>query len=134
MKDKNMLNEDSFYDGILSMQRLRLKIGLIHDCHVGFCDLAEKKGVSPKAFRRLAERSIKSDFRKGIRQINKKVPVFIELPKYEPIGNGQWREVDAKTNQPIDNEVKVSDALKPPDNFYKQIASDMQKVIDYTEE
>ena len=110
--EKNV-NDDSFYDGILSMQRLRLKIGLIRDCHVAFCDLAEKKNVSPRSFRRKAERSIKRDFSKGLKQIDKKVPVFFELPKYESVGNGMWKEVDPKTNEPIDNEIKMSEIKVP---------------------
>lgn len=129
----NVVNTDEFYNGILSMQRLRLKIGLIHDCHIAFCDLAEKKNVSPKSFRRQAERSIKRDFRKGLKQIDKKVPVYFELPKYESVGNGMWKEVDSKTNEAIDNEVKISECLQP-NEFYQQIEQDMKQVIEYSEE
>lgn len=120
------MEEDKFYDSEISMKRLKNKGRLIDDCSILFCGLAENREVLPKSFRKKCERTILRDFRIGIRIINKKIPVYIEMPELKSVGNGMYREVDSKTKEPINDEIHIS-------AIDKQIEADMKKVIDYDE-
>ena len=118
---------DKFYNSEISMKRLKNKGRLIDDCSLLFCGLAEEREVLPKSFRRKCEKTILQDFKKGLRIINKKIPVYIEMPQLKSVGNGMYREVDSKTKEPLNDEVTVS-------SFDNQIEHDMKKVIEYNED
>ena len=122
-----MEDKKKFYDGVISMKRLQVKAKLIEDCSVIFSGLSKRAEVLPKKFKKVAERNILRDYCKGLRIINKKCPVYVELPKIESCGNGMYREIDEKTKEPINDEVHVL-----TDTYQGQIENDMQKVIDYS--
>ena len=102
------MEEKNFYDNAPSMERLIHKGQLINNCIGVYKTLAQYVAVIPKSFRKKAERSVTRDFMKGLRVINKNNPVFVSMPKLERVGNGMVKEVDAKTKEPINNEVKVT--------------------------
>lgn len=118
------MENDKFYNSEISMKRLINKGRLIDDCSFLFSSLAEKREVLPKIFRKKCEKTILRDFRKGISIINKKIPVYIELPKLESCGNGMYKEIDSRTKEPINNEITVT-------SMDNQIEMDMKKVIEY---
>lgn len=72
------------------MERLDLKIQLINDTLGVFNSLKDFGANAPKSIVKCIERSICRDLKVGLRIINKKVPVYIELPKYKEEGNGQY--------------------------------------------
>lgn len=121
------MEEDKFYNSEISMKRLKNKGRLIDDCSLLFSGLSEKRDVLPKSFRRKCEKTILRDFRKGLQIINKKIPVYIEMPQLRSVGNGMYREIDSKTKEPVSDEITVS-------LFDNQIEADMKKVIDYKSE
>lgn len=121
------MEESKFFDGIISMKRLQLKAKLIEDCSVIYEGLAKNREVLPKKFRKRSEMSVLRDFLKGIKIINKKCAVFVELPKIESCGNGLTREIDPKTKQPLNNEIQVA-------SIDYQIETDMKKVIECSKE
>lgn len=67
-------------------------------------------GCIPKKLKRRADKSILKDFIKGLRQIDKKCPVYIELAKLKKEGNGMYSEESVNTNPQVDTkEIIVSD-------------------------
>ena len=116
--------EDKFYNMEVSMKRLSNKGRLIDDCSLLFSGLSENREVLPKRFRKKCEKTILRDFIAGLKIINKKIPVYIEMPELKSVGNGMYREVDSETKEPITEEITIS----PIDN---QIEEDMRKVFDY---
>ena len=82
------------------MIRLDLKGQLIGECCALFETLGYFKECCPKSFNRRAVKTINKDFKKGVRAINEKAKVFIELPKFESKGNGVTAEVYVK-DEPI---------------------------------
>lgn len=84
-----MENTD-FIDRIDSMKRLSVKGRLMCDCDHLFEELERYKSCVPKSFYRRSRRQIDKDYKEGIKQINKKIPVFIELPSLKKEGNGSY--------------------------------------------
>lgn len=121
------MEENKFYNSEISMKRLKNKGRLIDDCMLLFGGLSEKREVLPKSFRRKCTKTILRDFNKGLKIINKKIPVYIEMPQLKSVGNGMYREIDSKTKEPVSDEITVS-------SFDNQIEADMKKVIDYKSE
>lgn len=67
-------------------------------------------GCIPKKLKKRADKSILRDFIKGLRQIDKKCPVFVELAKLKKEGNGMYSEVTVNSNTDVDTkEIIVSD-------------------------
>ena len=116
------MEDKKFYDNIESMKRLQFKGKLIADTLVLFEELASKKEVVPKRLRKKSERTILQDFVKGLKQINQKCKVYIEMPEIQRCGNGMVREIDPKTKEPVNNEIQVT-------SIDNQIESDIKKVI-----
>lgn len=58
-----------------------------------------------KSFLRVTRRSILRDYKKGLRQINKKVPVFVELGKVKKVDEGMIKEVFPEAKKEKQNEV-----------------------------
>ena len=116
------MEEKDLFSGTISMKRLQYKAKLIKDCSVIFQGLSKYKEVLPSKFKKRAEKSVLSDFLRGLRQISKKCGVFVELPKIESVGNGMVREIDTKTKEPVSNEITVSD-------YQTQIENDMSTVF-----
>ena len=66
----------------------------------------------PKSFYRKAVNTIRRDFNKGIKEINKKAKAYIELPKIKPEGNGMYsQEVKGLSNENKEIIVTPQDTL-----------------------
>lgn len=74
------------------MIRLELKEQLITECCSAYYLLSRYEKCLPKRFVWKASKSIRKDFKKGLKVINKKAEVYIELPKIESVGNGMYKE------------------------------------------
>lgn len=72
------------------MERLDLKILLISDTLIVFNKLKDFGANTPKSIVKMIQKNISKDLKAGLKIINKKVPVYIELPKYNSEGNGQY--------------------------------------------
>lgn len=58
-----------------------------------------------KSFLRVTKKSMLRDYKKGLRQIDKKVKVFIELGKFKKVCDGMVEEVFPKSKQAKENKV-----------------------------
>ena len=59
-----------------------------------YCELVAQlnRFELPKSMLRRFYREMNNDINKGLKDINKKIPVGIELPMREPVGNGMYKE------------------------------------------
>lgn len=80
--------EEQNLDGVPSMLKFSIKRKLIQEASDVLGFLMKRKQANPASFTRFATKTIMKDFKKGIRQINQKVPVYVELPKYEEKSKG----------------------------------------------
>lgn len=102
-------NHSSVFSNTESMIRLREKAKLIKDVTEVFSGLSKNKevylslGRYGKKFRNLVVKSIYKDAKVGTKKINSRIPIFIEMPKYESVGNGAWVEKYGKENPTIEN-------------------------------
>lgn len=92
------------------MIRLDLKRCLIEDINRICVEIQRYAGATNKRFRRIAMWSINADFRKGLREINKKVPVLIELPNMKKEGNGAYSE--SHENKPAENKEIIVNSIE----------------------
>lgn len=113
------MQEKDLFDDTQPMLRLRLKAKLISDTTRVFSGLAKNERALHRSFIKACRRSLEKDFKKGLKNIDKKVPIFIELPKLETCGNGMFKEVDPKTKEPVNNEVHVT-PIEPTQQALKQ--------------
>lgn len=74
------------------MIRLDLKQKLISDCCNIYMLISRYNDCLSPRFKYLARKSINKDFKKGLKAINKKAAVYIELPTLQPEGNGMYSE------------------------------------------
>lgn len=94
------VDKDFTLDGTPTMERIRHKKKLLQDTNGIFSDLSKYKTVYPKGYYNRILREIKKDVYKGFKVINKKNPVFIEMPKLESVGNGMVKEkYDGKNDE-----------------------------------
>lgn len=121
------MEEKDLFENMASMQRLKYDAKLISDCTRVCAGIAKNTRVLSKRFKKKAYRRIEQNFILGLKQIANKIPVFIELPKLESCGNGMYKEVDPKTNEPINNEIHVT-PIEPTQQAIEQRPS---KVIEY---
>ena len=84
------------------MIRLDLKDSLIKETGSVYLYLSQLKKVLPWYVRFLASWSVYLDFKKGLRQINKKAKVYLELPKLQeqPKYNGYSEEIPKDSTMP----------------------------------
>lgn len=65
-------------------------------------------GCLPKRAVRAMHRSITKDLIGGLRDLNKKIPRYVEMPTLKKEGNGMYSEsYDGDTNSPKDKEIIV---------------------------
>lgn len=101
--------DKSVFSNAEPMIRLSEKAKLTKDVTEVFSGLSKNKevylslGRCGKRFRNMVVKSIYKDAKKGMKKINSKIPVFIEMPKYESTGNGAWVEKHGKENPAIEN-------------------------------
>ena len=72
------------------MDRFDEKRGLMLD----YCELVANlnRYDLPKSMKRRFYREMGNDINKGLKDINKKIPVGIEMPSREQVGNGMYKE------------------------------------------
>ncbi|MBQ8845080.1 MAG: hypothetical protein IJ008_03580 [Clostridia bacterium] len=109
---------DNLTENTDSMLKLRLKGKLINDISSVFSEIAQNKGVYAECgrfgrrFKNKAVKSIYTDFCKGLKSLDKKIPVFIEIPKLQEYSNGTYEEVHSNKKErtlvssPIQKEVE----------------------------
>ena len=94
------MEEQQLLEDTSSMIKLKTKSKLIKDTAGVYLFLSEKERGLSKQFVRYSRRSLLRDFKKGMRAINRKIPVYVELPKYEKKGNGMYtKETNGKPEQ-----------------------------------
>lgn len=93
--------EEDLLVNTASMLRLKLKAKLIKDTSSIFKDLSKNKAVLPKRYLRISERTLMCDYKVGLKIINQKTPVYIELPKLSEAGNGMYSEIRADGEKEI---------------------------------
>lgn len=91
--------EKELLDNTESMIRLKVKSKLIKDVETVFEFLSKKEQCLTGRFLRFTRKQLFKDFKAGIKQINKKISVFVELPEYEEKGSGMYQ---------VNNEIEVS--------------------------
>lgn len=113
MDDKSF-NEQSLFDNQAPMKRLSFKGKLIKDTLYLFQGISKYSqvltGRNGKKLRKKAERSLYKDFCAGLRNIDCKIPVYIELPKLEKYGNGSYVEKLSNGEKNNPEEVKIENA------------------------
>ena len=88
-----------------TMERLKVKRQLVLDVSELY-ELFSKKiavyktcGLYGKRFLNKSLKEVYKDFKKGVKQINEKIPVFIELPTYKKEGENMFsKKSDLKGN------------------------------------
>lgn len=96
MEEKNLLEDTKL------MLRLQAKSKLIKDCETIFEFLSMKEKCLSKKFNKLSRKSIYKDFKNGLKKINKRMPVYVELPKIKSEGNGMYSmEEHSRKNKEI---------------------------------
>ena len=91
-----------------TMERLRHKKQLIKDLNEVLKDLSIYEKLYKNRYKKFLK-SILNDGIKGFKCIDKKNPIFIEMPKLEPIANGQVKHVYSdNTNSNSDDEIMVN--------------------------
>lgn len=88
--------------------RLKYKIALFDAVEKEFRRTAENQKTYPKGYLRTKTKSIMKDLKSGLKIINKKNPLYVEMPKLEPVANGQVKQVYEKTDNTGDDEIFVN--------------------------
>lgn len=91
-------SEDFNVDDTPTMERIRHKRKLIKDTNDIFSDLAKAREIYPRGYYNKVTKSIKRDVYIGLREINKKNPVYIEMAKLVKVGNGQTKKIGDEEN------------------------------------
>lgn len=102
------VDSDFTLDNTPTMERIRHKRKLISDTNGIFAELSKMQNIYPKGYYKKMQNEIKKDVMKGIKVINKKNPVFIEMPTLEKIGNGQVKEKYSNREPPDDENITVN--------------------------
>ena len=89
-----MFNEnDDVLDNENLPARLKSKIVLYRAVEDIWKDNSADRKTYPRGYERKKTRDIMKDVKKGIKIINKKVPLYIEMPTLKEVGNGQIKKV-----------------------------------------
>lgn len=111
MRDKIInfdIDSNFSLDDTPTMERIRHKRKLIKDTNDIFAELSKFKTIYPRWYFRRMQNEIKKDVYKGIKVINKKNPVFIEMPTLKKVGNGQVVKTYGKEDIDHDETVNVN--------------------------
>ena len=91
-----------------TMERLAHKIQLLYDTTDMWKTIAQNKACYPKAYYKAYVKSILKDTKKGLKEINKKNGVYVEMPTLKSVGNGQIQKVhDSEDINMGDEEIDV---------------------------
>ncbi|MBR4003778.1 MAG: hypothetical protein IKI95_06995 [Clostridia bacterium] len=95
------------------MYRTDIKIQLFNEFISVFNTMSANSQLKgARSFLGFTRRSLLKDYKKAFRQIDKKIPVFVELPTYEKCGNGMTKQVfEDEEETPGQNDLIVVEDL-----------------------
>ena len=89
--------------------RLKYKIALFDAVESEFRRTSENQKTYPRGYLKTKVKSLIKDIKSGLKIINKKNPLYLEMPKLEPVANGQVKQVYSdNTNSNSDDEIVVN--------------------------
>ncbi|MBE5741210.1 MAG: hypothetical protein E7351_01590 [Clostridiales bacterium] len=114
-----MFEELSEIDNVPLMERLKHKAKLIKSLDELWLSISANKRAYPKGFERTSVKSLMKDFKKGLKVIDKKNPVFIEMPTLKKAGTDGYVKKDYSL--PNGNPDEVIEVRLPPTSDIKYI-------------
>ena len=91
-----------------------IKIALYNDFLNVFTSLSSSQQLKgARSFLSITKRSMLKDYKKALRQIDKKVKVFVELPTYKSVGDGMVKEVFDGEQKKTTNDLVVVEDFPP---------------------
>jgi hypothetical protein len=104
------MNSDRMEEQISqTMERLKHKIQLLYDTTDMWKTIAQNRACYPKAYYKAYVKSILKDTKQGLKEINKKNKVYLEMPTLKSVGNGQIQKVhDTEEVNMGDEEIEVN--------------------------
>ena len=99
--------EDINLDDIPIMERLKHKYKLHKTVAPLWREISAESKAYPRGYSRFMIKSFMKDVKKGVKIINQKNPVFIEMPKLKAVGNGQVKEVRETLDNAEDDNILV---------------------------
>jgi len=115
-----MFEELSEIDNVPLMERLKHKAKLIKGLDDLWLSISANKRAYPKGFEKVTIRSLMKDYKKGLKVIDKKNPVFIEMPTLKKAGTDGYtkKEYAIANKMSSDEEIEVR---LPPTSDIKYI-------------
>ncbi len=110
---KNLDFED--FDNEMLAIRLRYEMNLCHAIESEWQRDSQLNKTYPKSYARLKRKIFLRNFRRGIRIIENKNPLYIEMPKLESVGNGYIKKVSDNSDNSGDEEIEVHGAIEQTD-------------------
>lgn len=98
------------YDETPSMERIKHFTKLVKDADKLWESMSMKKKVYPFFYVGFLKKKLKSYVKKGVKVLEKKIPIYVELPKYKKVGNGQVKKVH-ENNLSKDDEIQVTSPI-----------------------
>lgn len=104
-----MFEELSEIDNVPLMERLKHKAKLIKGLDELWLSISANKRAYPKGFEKYAVKSLMKDFKKGIKVIDKKNPVYIEMPTLKKVNTDGYvkRVYDLPSENSADDDIEV---------------------------
>ena len=88
-----MFDEDINLEDIPVMERLKHKVKLHKTVSPLWKEISAEKEAYPRGYQKFITKTLMKDVKKGIKIINKKNPIFIEMPTLTSVGNGAIKRV-----------------------------------------
>ena len=94
-------------------ERLKHEITLFRSVEDVWKDTSADKKTYPRGYERFKTRILMKNVKKGIRIIERKNPLYLEMPSMKEIGNGQVKRIydDKYKDKPVDDHVDCYDAI-----------------------
>ncbi len=130
------MEEEFENNDIEPMIKLKEKGNLIRYVTKLLCILSENTAVYTnlgrlgKRFRNKSVRTLYKDYKRGLSQINRKIPVYVELPKYQKEGDNMYSKT--KVNNEKEFVVNLPDI--PSERENKKVENEKRSVITYEED
>ena len=124
------MEERDYINDLETMLRLKYKSKLYFDVNTDvltlakYIDVYKRLGGYGKKIYKITLKERYKDYKRGLRKINKNIPLYIELPKLKKEGNGMYSQTSA-VNTTAEKEITVNDVL---------LAGEKLGVLDYTED
>ena len=110
------MEEKDYINDLETMLRLKYKSKLYNDVNLDVLTLAKyievyrRLGVYGKKIYKLTLKERCKDYKRGLRKINKNIPLYIELPKLTKEGNGMYSQTSV-FDTTSEKEITVNDVL-----------------------